>query len=231
MNRTLTIIGTVVAVVAVISIGVFLYLTRDIAAPTTDINNSVQAVDVSASDGSNTVFQIVQSGTTAEYNLYELLNGEDKTVVGTTDQVAGEIALNLSNLSQSEIGELRINARTFATDSDRRDNAVARFILQSENDANEYIIFQPTVITGLEGSAAPGDSVEFTVIGDLTIAGVTQSVTFDVSATLDSADSLSGHAETIISRADFNLNIPDVPFVANVGDEVTLKLDFIATAV
>jgi polyisoprenoid-binding protein YceI len=231
MNRTLTIIGTVVAVVAVISIGVFLYLTRDIAAPTTDINNSVQAVDVSASDGSNTVFQIVQSGTTAEYNLYELLNGEDKTVVGTTDQVAGEIALNLSNLSQSEIGELRINARTFATDSDRRDNAVARFILQSENDANEYIIFQPTVITGLEGSAAPGDSVEFTVIGDLTIAGLTQSVTFDVSATLDSADSLSGHAETIISRADFNLNIPDVPFVANVGDEVTLKLDFIATAV
>lgn len=230
MNRTLTVILSIVAVIAVVSVGAFLYLTRDIAAPTTDINSSVQAVEVTDASGEEIIFQIVQSGTTAEYNIYELLNGEDKTVVGTTDQVAGEIALNLSDLSQSQIGELRINARTFATDSDRRDNAVARFILQSESDANEFIIFQPTTITGLEGSAAAGDTVAFTVTGDLTIAGVTQSVTFDVSATLDSSDTLSGHAETVISREAFNLSIPNVPFVANVGDDVTLKLDFTATA-
>jgi hypothetical protein len=40
-----------------------------------------------------------------------------------------------------------------------------------------------------------------------------------------------GHAEATVLRSDFNLTIPNVPFVASVGDDVTLKLDFIAAAV
>jgi polyisoprenoid-binding protein YceI len=230
MNRTLTGILAAVVIAGIIGVGVFLYLTRDIAAPTTDIESSIRPVEVAENDGATRVFQIDQSGTTAEYNIYELLNGEDKTVVGTTNQVAGEIALNPSDLSQSQVGELRINARTFATDSNRRDNAVARFVLRSEDAANEFIVFQPTQITGLSGSASVGDSVQFQVAGDLTVAGVTQNVIFDVTATLESEQQLSGQAETVISREDFNLTVPQVPSVANVADDVTLKLVFTATA-
>ncbi|QPC84941.1 YceI family protein [Phototrophicus methaneseepsis] len=229
MNRTLSTVMILVATVAIISVSAFLYLTREIAAPSININESVQSLTVDG-EGEEIVFQIEQDGTTAEYNIYELLNGEDKTVIGTTNQVAGEIALNLSDLSQSQIGEIHINARTFATDSDRRDNAVARFILQSEDDVNEFIIFQPTEISGLEGSASVGDSITFQVTGNLTVAGVTQSIIFDVTATLESETTLSGHAQTIISREAFNLSIPEVPSVANVGDEVTLKLDFTAAS-
>src|SRR6185436_20366561 len=101
-------------------------------------------------------------------NIYEQLNGNDKTVVGTTSEVAGDILLNLSDLSQSEIGEISINARTFATDDDRRDNSVARFILQSESDANEFITFKATSISSLSGSATVGDTLTFQVTGDLT---------------------------------------------------------------
>lgn len=230
MNRTISMVLAVVAVIAAVSVGAFLYLTREVA-PASDINASVQTLEVTASGGAEVIFQLDQTATIAEYNIYELLNGADKTVIGTTDQVAGEIALNQSDLALSRIGELRINARTFATDNDRRDNAVARFVLQSENDDKEFIRFQPTAISGLSGSAAIGDSVEFTVTGDLTVAGVTQVVTFTVSALLESDSVLTGHAETVISRADFNLTIPEVPSVANVADEVTLKLDFTARAV
>lgn len=230
MTRNLQILIVLVAAVAIISVGAFLYLTREVAAPSTDIANSVEPV--AASGGADEViFSITPDGTTAEYNIYELLEGADKTVVGTTNQVAGEIALNLSDLSQSQIGEIRINARTFATDNDRRDNSVARFVLQSEADANEFIVFQPISLSGLSASADVGDTVEFQVVGDLTIAGVTQTVTFDVTATLDSAEQLTGRAEAVISRADFNLNVPNVPFVANVGDDVTLKLTFTASTV
>jgi hypothetical protein len=56
-------------------------------------------------------------------------------------------------------------------------------------------------------------------------------VTFDVSAILESDERLVGSAETTVLRSDFNLTIPDVPFVANVGEDVTLKLDFVANAV
>ncbi|GAB4527530.1 MAG: hypothetical protein OHK0046_45390 [Anaerolineae bacterium] len=220
----------VVAVVAVIGVGAFLYLTRDVAAPSQDVNDAVQELEVTETEGTSTVFQISQTGTTAEYNIYELLNGADKTVVGTTNEVGGDIAIHMSDLSQSQIGELRINARTFATDNSRRDNAVARFVLQSEQAANEFIIFQPTQIIGLEGAAAVGESITFSVTGDLTISGVTQSTTFTVTAVLESESVLTGSAETVISRGDFNLSIPQVPSVANVSDDVTLKLNFTANA-
>ncbi|MEO8611480.1 MAG: YceI family protein [Chloroflexota bacterium] len=188
-------------------------------------------MQTSDKSGNQTVFRISQTDSQVEYNLYEQLNSNDKTVVGRTTEVAGDILLNLNDLSQSQIGDISINARTFATDDDRRDNSVARFILQSEADANEFITFKATSISGLSGSANVGDALTFQVTGDLTIAGVTQSVTFDVSATLTSENQLTGHAETIVQRSAFNLSIPSVLFVANVGNDVTLKLDFVANAV
>lgn len=231
MVRNLRIAAVAAVAIAIISIGTFLYLTRDVAAPSEAVQDSAQQLQTADTSGSQVVYRISQADSTVEYNIYELLNGADKTVVGSTNQVAGDILLDLNDLAQTQIGAISINARTFATDDERRDNSVARFILQSEDDANEFITFQPTSITGLSSSAAVGDTLEFQVMGDLTIAGVTQSATFTVSATLESADQLTGHGEATVQRSAFNLSIPNVPFVANVGDEVTLKLDFVANAV
>ncbi|MCA0458302.1 MAG: YceI family protein [Chloroflexi bacterium] len=230
MYRNLKFGIVIAALVAIVSISAFLYLTRGVAAPTESVQASAQELtsDVSTNQ---TVYRISQDESTVSYTIEEVLNGVDTTVVGTTTEVAGDILVNTSDLSQSEIGEIRINARTFATDEDRRDNAVARFVLQSESDANEYIIFQPTSISALPDTAAVGDELALQVTGDLTIAGVTQSVTFDVTASLTSADQLVGHAEFTVALTDFNLTIPDVPFVASVEETVLLQLDFVANAV
>jgi polyisoprenoid-binding protein YceI len=231
MSRNFIISSTLVAVVAIASIGVFLYLTREVAAPSADVQSSVQQLEASEGGEDQIVFRISQDESLAEYSIYELLNGADKTVVGTTNQVAGDILVNLNDPLQSEIGEIVINARAFATDEDRRDNAVARFVLQSEEDANEFITFQPISISGLPDSVSVGDTLTFEVTGDLAVAGVTNTVIFTVTATLESEARLVGNAETIIRRADYNLTIPDVPMVANVGEEVTLKFSFVADAV
>jgi polyisoprenoid-binding protein YceI len=225
--RGIRLVIVVAAALAVIGIASFLYLTRDVAAPSQPIAASVATLAPEAGGGA-VVFRISQAESQAEYNIYELLNGADKTVIGVTNQVAGEIALNLNDLTQTEVGEIRINARTFATDNGRRDSAVARFVLKSEADANEFIVFQPTALTGLPSSAAIGETVSFQMTGDLTVAGVTQSVAFDVTATLESESRLTGQAETVIQRSAFNLTIPNVPSVANVGEDVTLKLVFVA---
>lgn len=230
MPRNIRIIVSVLVVVAIVSIGTFLYLTRGVALPTADVQESVQELDV-ASTSSQTLYRIAQNDSQVEYNIFEVLNGTDTTVVGTTSEVAGDIVLDLSDLSKTELGEIIINARTFATDEDRRDNAVTRFILQSETDANEFITFQPTAISGLPANASIGDQLSFSITGNLTIAGITQSVTFNVTASVNEDYQLVGHAETIVLRSDFNMSIPNVPFVANVGDEVTLKIDFVANAV
>lgn len=230
MYRNIKIGIALVAAVAIISISAFLYLTRGVAAPTESVQASAQELTTDVSNN-QTVYRISQDDSSVSYTIEEVLNGADKTVVGTTSEVAGDILVNTSDLSQSEIGEIRINARTFATDDDRRDNSVARFVLQSGSDANQYILFQPTAISALPDSAAVGEEVTLQVTGDLTIAGVTKSVTFDVTASLASADQLVGRAEFIVTLTDFNLTIPDVPFVASVEDTVLLQLDFVANAV
>ena len=126
MGRGVRIAIVMAGVVAILSIGAFLYLTRSIAAPSIAIQDSVTQLDSADTTGSETVYRISQDDSTAEYNIFEVLNGSDKTVVGTTDQIAGDILINLTDPSQSQIGDIRIDARTFATDDTRRDNSVAR---------------------------------------------------------------------------------------------------------
>ena len=232
MVRGLRIAIGVAAVVAILSIGAFFYLTRGVAAPSVAIQDSVAQLDTADTSANQVVYRISQTDSQVEYNIAEVLNGADKTVVGTTTQVAGDILIDLTDPTQSQIGDISIDARTFATDDTRRDNSVARFILQSESDANEFITFKTTSISGLPiSSIVVGDSIEFQVTGDLTISGTTRQATFTVKATLESADKLIGSAETTVQRSDYNLTIPSVPFVANVGNDVTLKISFVAAKV
>ena len=64
----------------------------------------------------------------------------------------------------------------------------------------------------------------------LTVRDVTQPVVFDVTATVDSLSQLSGTATTSVLRSDYGLEIPNVPSVANVSEEVQLEIDFVALA-
>lgn len=232
MSRRLQILIGIVVVVIVGGVAVFVYATRPLAAPSQDIQDSAQQLDVDTESGGDAVvFRISQAESQAEFNIEEVLFGQDTTVVGTTNQVAGDIAVDFSNPGASQVGEIRINARTFETDRRQRDSAIGRFILQSENDAYEFITFVPTAINGLPDTIAVGDTINFEITGDLTVTGTTQSVTFTVEATLETADRLVGHAETVILYPDFDLSIPNVPSVTGVEDEVILKLDFVALRV
>lgn len=173
-------------------------------------------------------FVIVSDESEARFILNEELFGQPKTVVGATNQIQGEIQVVPDNPSASRIGVITIDARTFQTDSGRRDGAIRRFILQSERDEYRYITFTPTEIRGMPESVAVGDTITFQVVGDLKIRDIVQPVTFDVTLEVVSEQELRGSATTQITRDMFDLNIPRVPNVANVSNEVTLEFDFVA---
>ncbi len=145
--------------------------------------------------------------------------------MGATDQVAGEAAVDLTDPSTLQIGTIKINARTFVTDESQRNNAIRRFILST--DQYEFIEFTPTKIEGLPASI--DGQFSFTVTGDLTVKDSTNPVTFDVTATLVSDSQIEGTATAKITRSEFGVTIPSVPFVADVSDDVSLELDFVAT--
>lgn len=174
------------------------------------------------------VYEIVQTESQASFELDEDLRGQRKTVVGATDQVAGQIAFGYDDLSTAEVGAIQINARTLATDNSRRDRAINNFILRTANF--EFITFEPNELIGLPESVEVGETVEFTMVGDLTIRDVTNAVEFDVVATLASVDRLEGNANATVNRGDYGLQIPSVPNVANVEEEVLLTINFVAAA-
>jgi polyisoprenoid-binding protein YceI len=198
------------------------------AAPAAPATEAPVATQAAVPAGELTRFQITQAESKASFTLDELLNGQPKTVIGTTDQVAGELAIAPSDLSSAKIGVITVNARTLATDSDRRDRAIKNFILST--DSFELITFTPTGITGLSGSGAPGTPYAFQIAGNLTIRDKTMPVVFEATVTAESASRLSGTATTTINRGDFGLTIPSVPMVANVSEQVKIEIAFVATA-
>jgi polyisoprenoid-binding protein YceI len=179
------------------------------------------------------LYRIDQTQSSVSFSIFEELQGQPVTVVGTTNQVAGDFIIDYGDATASQVGGIAINSRTLATDNEFRNRALRTAILRSAEDAYEFITFTPTSIEGLDtvSDINAGDSFTFTVTGDLTIIETTNPVTFDVTVTVTDADNISITASAIVLYADFNLTIPDVPGVANVGDEVTLDINAVATLV
>ena len=174
------------------------------------------------------IYEISQDESEVRFELDEDLRGVRTTVVGSTDQVAGQIALDFSDLSTAQVGEIQINARTLATDNNFRNRAIQNEIL--DTGEHEFISFVPTAVNGLPASAAMGEEISFTIDGDLTIRGITEPVTFNVVATAVSNSQITGTATAIVLRETYGLNIPEVPNVANVESEVDLIITFVANA-
>ncbi len=172
-------------------------------------------------------FQIVPEESQARFIINEVLRGKPFTVVGQTNQVAGLIAVNPANPADSTAGPVRINARTFVTDNTQRNRAINRFILQTNQF--EFIEFTPTALQGIPAKVTPGTPFTFQTTGDLTIRDITKPVTFEITVTPVSETRLEAVARATIQRADYNLVIPDVPFVAGVDEEVQLEVEFVAT--
>lgn len=241
MNRSLF-RWIALAAVAVAGAGLaYVFLAGGSGEPSTDLTTPTIASEATlgseddpastASSGSVgvVVFVIDASQSEASFQIDEVLRGSPNTVVGTTSEVAGQIRFDPADLSTLEFSQVVINARTFDTGSRLRDRAIrGPIILNSAQDEFELIILTSASANGLDGQANPGDSLSFTVTGDLTIQSTTKSVTFDVVAELVDTQTIRGTAEAIVSRAEFGIGIPNVPIVADVGDDVLIRLDFVA---
>lgn len=238
MNRNLLAGLGIVAVVALGGVAWFFTQgnaepTSDVTAPTIATPETTESADTETTEADDpadaapvaTTFELTDAST-ATFELDEVLRGSPTTVVGNSGVVLGQIQIDRDDLANSRIGEILINARVFETDSGLRNRAIRGPIL--DTDTFEFISFVPTTIEGLEGPAAVGDEISFTVSGDLTIRDITQPVTFDVTAVLTSDETIEGSASTVVERGPFELVIPSVASVADVSEEVQLSLDFVA---
>lgn len=200
-------------VLGVVGYAAFNYLFRAPSAPSQDVESTVKTTYLDVKGRS--IYKISKDSK-VEFRIDEVLNDKPFTAVGITSEIAGDVFITEDKI---EIGTLAINARTFKTDNEKRDGAIARFILKSELAPNEFIYFKPTEVIGTPSA--------FTVTGDLTISGITKPATFSVNAQIQD-DTLVGTATTQLKRSDFELKIPEVKSVASVNDDFTITAKIVA---
>jgi polyisoprenoid-binding protein YceI len=221
--KRLILAGGTALVVAGSALGITAY---SYLKPTDVASAPIESVFNGSMVSGDSVYTLDSSNTQATFTIDEVLRGEPKTVVGTTDQVAGQFTFDAANPSASQLGPITIDARTLATDDSSRNRALGNQILKTSQ--NEYITFTPTSLSGLPSTISAGQPFTFQATGDLTIAGTTQPATFDVTLTPADDGSLSGSATSTINYADWGVTIPSVPFVASVENTVVLGVTFSA---
>ncbi|MCA9944669.1 MAG: YceI family protein [Ardenticatenaceae bacterium] len=177
------------------------------------------------------LFRIVSEESEARFSVYETF--PEGTAVGRTNQIAGDMIVDFNNPSNSQLGTIRINLRTLQTDDPDRDRSIRCCVLLTAQPEYEFSDFVPTSFSGLPSQVELGQTITFQVTGDLTLRGVTRSITFDVNLTVIDADTLRGFATTTVNRTDFSiLNDADNGFdYHGVEESVTLEFDFVARSV
>ncbi len=169
----------------------------------------------------STTWKIDPAHSAAEFKVKHMMISNVK---GKFSGISGFLTLAESSLSASKV-EATIPIDTLHTADAQRD---AHLKSADFFDAEKFPVmsFQSTRIT----RTAPG---EFTVIGDLTLHGVTRSVIFSVEGSTDPAKDpwgnlrLGASATTKINRKDFGLawNAALETGGVLVGDEVAISLD------
>lgn len=179
---------------------------------------------------SRALFTIVPEQSEAVFRIDEVLLGNPKTVVGTSDQIAGEMLVDWDKPANSQLGLIRVNVRTLSTDNEFRNRALRGQILEADQDEYEFADFIPIELLQLPSNIAIGDSIEFQIRGNLSVHGVSCEVIFDTTLTIVSELRIEGTAQTTVRYQDFDMTIPEAPGVADISGQVELEINFVATS-
>lgn len=194
---------------------IFLYITRAPSAPSKSID-SVINTEISTSTNRN---YKISKKSSIEFKIDEILRDKPFTAIGISNEIAGNISIENNKIILDTVA---INAKTFKTDDSRRDGAITRLILKSEDPANEFMYFKATRIEG-------SDSI-LNIFGDLTISGITKPAQFGMTINITD-EKITGIATSTIKRSDFNLKIPSLSFIASVDDEFKIIANIVADRV
>jgi polyisoprenoid-binding protein YceI len=170
-------------------------------------------------------FLVAPDGNAARYRVREQLAGFDlpNDAVGETRDVTGSIGLDKAGNVIAEASRITVKVDSLKSDKDRRDGYIRRRVL--EVDKFPSVELNVTGIQGVKLPVPKSGSRAFTLVGNLTIHGVTRPTTWTANATF--ADSVvTGKATTKFTFADFQLTQPKVPIVLSVADTIALEYDF-----
>ncbi len=114
------------------------------------------------------------------YRVEEVLFGVDTTAVGRTNSVTGSLTIDGTQLTAAEF---TVDVASIASDESRRDGQFKNNIMSASEFPTATFVLTAPIELGV--AAADGAVVTASATGDLTLRGVTNTVTFDVNAKQD----------------------------------------------
>lgn len=171
---------------------------------------------------------VEQPGNEVRYRVREQLVGHDlpNDAIGATQAVTGEILFDADGAVIPDGSKLTIDVTGLKSDQERRDRYVqGRLLVTSQFPT---VVFQPTSVRGAPKTLPTSGSTAFSLIGNLTVKGVTHPATWFVT-TKFSPTVIAGSASTSFAFADFGIPQPRVPVLLSVADTITLEYDFSLT--
>ena len=194
------------------------------SAPTTTAATGATATDPSTpaaptvlpTDGTwkidRTITNAQGTGSFAGFRIDEVLVGVGSTTaVGRTTTVDGSITASGSTLTAAQVS---VGLTDITTNDSRRNDAVQRALSTSRYPEATFVLTQPVNVGSVPTS---GQKIDVAATGDLTIKGVTQTVTIDLQAQLQ-GDVLVVVGSAPVVLADYGVTAPTAPVVASVAD-------------
>jgi polyisoprenoid-binding protein YceI len=177
-----------------------------------------------AVDGAVAGTWTVAEGSEAGYRVRERLANLDaeSDAVGRTSDVAGSITVvETAGGAQVTAGEITIDTTTIRSDEVRRDNRLRTEGLQTDRfPTATFTLTQPLDVPA---AALAGTPTDLTLVGDLTLHGVTKSVEIPAQAQLSNGQ-IQVAGSLTFPLADFEITAPNVGgFIISIADEGALE--------
>ena len=171
------------------------------------------------------VFVVAPNGNEARYRVREQLVGFDlpNDAVGVTKDVTGRIVVGRDGKIVRYSSRIVVQVTGLKSDKTRRDGFLQKNTLETGKYPQVNLV--PTTFEGLTETIPAGATRTFSLVGDLTVRGVTHPTTWHVTAHGDGSD-VVGSAETEFTFKDFALDQPRVPVLLSVADTIKLEYDF-----
>ena len=146
------------------------------SAPVASTGSAAGAVTHEAPSGT----WALTSDSTLGYRIDEVLGGLDTEAAGRTNDATGTLTIDGSSATAAEF---TVNMASMTSDSSSRDNQFrTRIMTVDQFPTSTFVLTSP-----IDFGTVPteGTTITATATGDLTLRGVTKSVTFDVQAKLE----------------------------------------------
>jgi polyisoprenoid-binding protein YceI len=166
----------------------------------------------------------VADGSQAGYRVREQLASlsAESDAVGRTSDITGSITVQSDGVTTTLTeGTLTVDTTTIASDEDRRDNRLRTEGLQTDSfPTASFTVTQPVEVPA---AAVTGTASDLTLVGDLTLHGVTKALSIPAQAQLvDGTIQVQG--SITFPLADFDIVAPNIGgFIISIADEGTLE--------